>query len=93
MLLKIGIISYSFRYFSSWGASLLQPVCAIGYMLKEEMKESARVKKRKLSRKSRMDERKEPAVSAQWRTEVLCQRRGMETVAGDGTKQQNEIDF
>lgn len=22
-----------------------------------------------------MDERKEPAVSAQWRTEVLCQRR------------------
>ena len=31
--------------------------------------------KEKLSRKSRMDERKEPAVSAQWRTEVLCQRR------------------
>lgn len=40
-----------FRYFSSWGASLLQPVCAIGYMLKEEMKESARVKKRETEQK------------------------------------------
>lgn len=38
------------------------------------MKESAGVRKRETEQKEQ-DGWKEPAVSAQWRTEVLCQRR------------------